>query len=74
MSNIDKQRITAVRTLVDMGYVFLDEWIAPMGQTAPATAEADAMHALLVRRADELEYCAENSEGARELGDDRRGA
>jgi hypothetical protein len=52
MSNIDKQRIAAVRTLVDMGYVFLDEWIAPMGLTTPMTAEADAMHVLLVLRAD----------------------
>jgi hypothetical protein len=33
----------------------------------PATAEADAMHVLLVLRADELEGCAENSEEAREL-------
>ena len=32
MSTIDKQRIAAVRILVDMGYVFLDEWIAPMGR------------------------------------------
>jgi hypothetical protein len=67
MSIIDKQRIAAVRTLVDLGYVFLDEWIAPIGQTTPVTAEADAMHALLVLRADELEGCTANSEDAREL-------
>ena len=67
MSNIDKQRIAAVRTLVDMGYVFLDEWIAPMCVTTPATAEADAMHALLVARADALEGCTENSPEAREV-------
>src|SRR5262245_2195788 len=69
MSIIDKQRITAVRTLVDMGFTFHDEWIPPMGRTSPpATAEADALHALLVLRADALEEgCAENSEAAREL-------
>jgi len=69
MSNIDKQRITAVRTLTDMGYVFLDqEWIAPMCVTAPMTDEADAMHVLLVLRADAIEGCTENSEEASELG------
>jgi len=67
MSNIDKQRITAVRTLEAMGYLFRDEWIAPAGVTAPATAEADAMHVLLVLRADAIEGCAENPEEAREL-------
>jgi len=67
MSNIDKQRIAAVRTLVDMGYVFLDEWIAPMCVTTPATAEADAMHALLVQRADQLDGCTEGSSEAAEL-------
>ena len=43
MSNIDKQRISAVRTLEAMGYVFRDEWIAPPCLTTPAMAEADAM-------------------------------
>jgi hypothetical protein len=67
MSNIDKQRIAAVRTLEAMGYVFRDEWIAPAGVATPATTEADAMHVLDVLRADQLEGCAENSEEAREL-------
>jgi len=67
MSNIDKQRITAVRTLTDMGYVFHDEWIPPMDWTTPTTAEADAMHALLVLRADALEGRTENSPEEREL-------
>ena len=67
MSTIDKQRIAAVRTLVDMGYVFLDEWIAPMGQTTPTTAEADAMHALLVQRADQLDGCTKGSPEEAEL-------
>ena len=40
---------------------------AQMCQTTPAPAEADAMHVLLVLRADQLEGCAENSEVAREL-------
>ena len=30
-----------------------DEWIAPGGVTTQATAETDAMHALLILRADE---------------------
>jgi hypothetical protein len=67
MSNIDKQRIAAVRTLEDMGYVFRDQWIAPAGLPTPATAEADAMHVMLVLRADALEGCTESSEEAREL-------
>jgi hypothetical protein len=50
-----------------LGYVFRDEWIAPAGMTTPMAAEADAMHVLLVLRADPTEDCAENSEEAREL-------
>ena len=65
MSTIDRQRIAAVRTLKAMGYVFRDhEWT---GRAIPSTFEADALHALLVLRADALEGCAENSEEAREL-------
>jgi hypothetical protein len=37
------------------------------GQKAPAMAEADVMHALLVLRADAIEGCAEISEEAREF-------
>jgi hypothetical protein len=47
--------------------VFRDEWIVPAGVTTPVTFEADAMHVLLVLRADQLEGCTENSEEAREL-------
>jgi hypothetical protein len=61
MSTIDKQRIAAVRKLEAMGYVFRDEWIAPAGVTMPATTEADAMHVLLVLRADQIEGCTEGS-------------
>jgi hypothetical protein len=51
MTIIDKQRIAAVHTLEAMGYVFSE----------PATFEADALHALLVLRADELRRCTERS-------------
>jgi hypothetical protein len=61
MSKIDKQGIAAVSTLEAMGYVFRDEWIAPVGLTTPATVEADAIHALLVLRADQIEGCTEGS-------------
>ena len=66
MSNIDKQRIAAVRTLEAMGYVFRENG-SRRGVTTPATFEADAMHALLVLRADELEGCTEDSEEEREF-------
>ena len=61
MSTIDKQRISTVRTLEAMGYVFRDEWVAPAGVTMSATTEADAMHVLLVVRADDLEGFTEGS-------------
>ena len=60
MSNIDKQRIAAVRKLEQLGYTFaVDKWHAPAGIAAPASTsiQADAMHALLVQRADALEGC-----------------
>ena len=40
------------------------EWVGP---TIPSTFEADALHALLVLRADAIEGCTENSEEAREF-------
>jgi hypothetical protein len=69
MSNIDKQRIAAVRKLEDLGHTFTDDWHPPAGVTAgiPTSAQADAMHALLVQRADALEGCAEGSEEESEL-------
>jgi hypothetical protein len=70
MSNIDKQRIAAVRKLEKLGYTFaVDDWHAPAGTTVatPTSAQADMMHALLVQRADELEGCTEGSEEEREL-------
>jgi hypothetical protein len=61
MSNIDKQRISAVRLLQSMGYVFHDYWIAPAEAPASASVTADAMHALLVLRADQIEGFTEGS-------------
>ena len=48
-----RQRIAAVRKLEAMGYVFHEhDWTGP---AIPAAFEADAMHALLVLRADAIE-------------------
>ena len=73
MSRIDRMRIAGVRALEAAGYVFdgLD-WLAPSasGATPSQTAvldEADAMHALLMLRADVLEGCCEGTEEAGEL-------
>ena len=57
MTIIDKQRIAAVRALEARGYAFND----------PADIEADALHALLVLRADELVGCTEGSPEEAEL-------
>ena len=69
MGIIDKQRVTAVRAMEALGYTFNGiDWNAPAARPAPPQlAEADALHALLVLRADALESCAENSEEAREF-------
>jgi hypothetical protein len=65
MSIIDKQRIAAVRKLEAMGYVFHEhDWTGP---TIPATFEADAMHAMLVLRADAIESFTPGSEAEREF-------
>jgi hypothetical protein len=65
MSIIDRQRIAAVRLLESLGYRFESvEWVAPAAgatQGAPL-AEADAMHALLVARADKLDCSAEDEQ------------
>ena len=65
MINIDKQRVTAVRKLEALGYSYQGgEWV-PAAPAAPQsllmTAECDAMHGALMRRADALEGCAEGS-------------
>jgi hypothetical protein len=65
MSKIDKQRIAAVRKLEAMGYVFHErDWIGP---AMPSTFEADAMHTLLMLRADAIEGCTAGSEEEREF-------
>jgi hypothetical protein len=65
---IDRQRISAVQVLEAMGFTFVGgKWHSP-GSWAPlVVSEADAMHALLVQRADALDGCMEWSEEAAEL-------
>jgi hypothetical protein len=47
MSNIDRQRVAAVRALEAMGYTFGgDKWFGP--DATGGSPEADVMHALLV--------------------------
>ena len=72
MSEIDRQRVAAVRHLEAAGYRFeRGAWHGPAsaGDAAPAGVldEADAMHALLVLRADVLGGCMEGSEEAAEM-------
>ena len=73
MSMIDRQRIAAVATLEALGYVFsvAEGWMAPADAATPAglasTAEADAMHAVLMARADALDGCAEGTPEETEL-------
>jgi len=65
MSNIDKQRIADVTPLWTWGTCASNRnGLHPIGRTAPATAEADAMHALLVPRADQLEGSEDSPEDA----------
>ena len=68
MSIIDRQRIAAVKHMEALGYSFSEgDWRAP-GPTAPALLdEADAMHALLILRADKLGGCTEGSEEETDL-------
>jgi hypothetical protein len=66
MSTIDKQRIAAVRKLEQLGYTFAaGDWMQPTNDAAPAIT--DALHALLVKRADDLEGCTDGSDEKREL-------
>jgi hypothetical protein len=54
MGEVDRQRISAVRTLERLGYVYNDGqgWKPP--QRSDLSPEADALHALLVERAGHL--------------------
>ena len=73
MSMIDRQRIAAVATLEALGYVFsvAEGWTSPAKAPTPAelmsTAEADAMHTVLLARADTLDGCTEGSPEQAEL-------
>jgi hypothetical protein len=73
MSNIDKQRIAAVRKLEALGYSYQDgEWVtasapAAAGPQSLMTTVSEVMHGALVRCADALEGCAEGSEVEAEL-------
>jgi hypothetical protein len=67
--DIDRQRINAVRTLEALGFRCRNgEWLTgDLYATALFTAEADAMHGALMRRADALAGCAEGSDQEAEL-------
>jgi hypothetical protein len=68
MSNIDRQRVAAVRKLEEMGYTFAGgDWMQPANNDAVAPAITDDLHALLVKRADELADCTEGSTEEGEL-------
>jgi hypothetical protein len=66
IGDIDRQRVAAVKTLQELGLI----WSQGAWQKVPQgefVAEADAMHAMLVRRADALEGCLEGSAEEAEL-------
>jgi hypothetical protein len=66
---LDKQRIEAVRMLEGLGYAYQDgEWLPTVvAPPLPVTAEADAMHGALMRRADALAGCTKGSDEEGEL-------
>jgi hypothetical protein len=66
MGEIDRQRISAVKKLHELGLAWhAGDWRKTTD--AQLLPEADRMHALLVRRADELEGCIEGSPDEAEL-------
>ena len=69
MSNVDRQRVAAVRKLEAMGYTFAaGDWMQPANDAAAVVpAITDALHALLVKRADALAGCTEGSDEEAEL-------
>ena len=69
MSTIDKQRIAAVRKLEQLRYTFAgDDWMHPANEaTAITPTITDELHAMLVKRADDLEGCPAGSDEEREL-------
>jgi len=68
-STIDKERVAAVKAMEALGYCFDGlKWNAPdNGAVQSLIDEADAMHGLLVLRADKLEGCTEGSDEEGEL-------
>jgi hypothetical protein len=67
MSIIDKQRIAAVKHMEALGYTFTEgDWRAPCVTAPVVLDEADAMHSLLMLRADTL---AGSTEGCDEAGE-----
>ena len=69
MSTIDKRRIAAIRKLEQLGYTFAgDDWIHSANDAAAiAPTITDELHAMLVKRADDLEGCPAGSDEEREL-------
>jgi len=69
MGMIDKERIAAVATLKALGYAFAPAtgWSLPDGQRIGCMRESDAMHAVLMRRADALQGCTDGSAEESEL-------
>lgn len=70
MSEVDRQRIAAVRILESIGYHFrAGRWHSPprIQPGAELWAEVDALHRLLVERADALIGCTDGSADQGEL-------
>jgi hypothetical protein len=69
MSTIDRQRVAAVRKLEQLGYTFAaGDWLRPANDTAAVLPTiTDALHTLLVKRADQLAGCTKGSDEEREL-------
>jgi hypothetical protein len=69
MSTIDKQRIAAIRKLEQLGFTFAgDDWTHSANDGAAIVPTiTDELHAMLVRRADDLEGCPAGSDEEREL-------
>ncbi|HEX7072633.1 MAG TPA: hypothetical protein VF226_01195 [Hyphomicrobiaceae bacterium] len=66
MGEIDKQRVSAVRTLEEIGYVWDGIRWQPQREAA-YWPEADTLHALLMDRAEVLSGCIEGTEQEDEL-------
>jgi hypothetical protein len=66
---IDRQRIAAVRKLKELGFTYVNgQWVPAVAVGAPPPQiEADALHAVLVRRADVVAGCLEASAEEAEL-------